>query len=128
MISNILTCLVIISFLIYLTIYLSFQRTSPSSHSSPNVSDSSTHSSPATRNLSLLVVPHLTTVLLEPQPEPCQQRGDKLRMLIAVFSAPSHALARSVVRKTWAKILRDVPGVELVFFLGRDQDNRVEVS
>ena len=100
MISNILTCLVMISFLIYLTIDLSF----------------------------MLVVPHLTTVLLEPQPEPCQQRGDKLRMLIAVFSAPSHALARSVVRKTWAKIIRDVPGVELVFFLGRDQDNRVEVS
>ena len=132
MISNILTSLVMISFLIYLTISLELSSPSslrsPSSLASPNVSESSTHSSPATRNLSLLVVPHLTTVLLEPQPEPCQQRGDKLRMLIAVFSAPSHALARSVVRKTWAKIIRDVPGVELVFFLGRDQDNRVEVS
>ena len=137
MIINILTSLVMISFLIYLTISLelsppsslrSFRRTSTSSQASPNTSHTSTHSSPVTRNLSLLVIPHQTTVLLEPRPRPCQERGEKLRMLIAVFSAPSHTLARSVVRRTWAKNLREVSGVELVFFLGRDQDNRVEVS
>ena len=79
-----------------------------------------------TRDLSLYVLPGKRTVLVEPQPRPCQDQED-LKLLILVFSAPSHYLTRSVVRETWATSLREYPGVELLFFLGRDEDQQVHV-
>ena len=79
-----------------------------------------------TRDLSQLVQPHKTTVLLEPQPRPCRDQQD-LKLVVAVFSAPRNYLTRAVVRETWAPALRQFPGVELVFFLGRDPDQQLHV-
>ena len=74
-----------------------------------------------TRDLSQLVQPHKTTVLVEPQPRPCLDQQD-LKLVVAVFSAPGNYLTRAVVRETWAPALSHFQGVELVFFLGRDPD------
>ena len=79
-----------------------------------------------TRNLSVLVRPERRTVVVEPRWDYC--RGNTTRTLvIAVFSAPGNSLARAVVRKTWAVQMREYPGVEVVFFLGQDQDQDVQV-
>ena len=74
-----------------------------------------------TRDLSQVVQPHKTTVLVEPQPRPCLDQQD-LKLVVAVFSAPGNYLTRAVVRETWAPVLSHFQGVELVFFLGRDPD------
>ena len=81
-----------------------------------------------TRNLSVLVRPDRRTVVVEPRWDYCQEGNTTRTLVIAVFSAPGNSLARAVVRKTWAVQMREYPGVEVVFFLGQDQDQDVQVT
>ena len=106
----------------------------------------------------MLVQPEKRTVLVQPRPRPChaathhmedqedqkeeeeeeedeneeeedeEEEDEYMKILIAVFSAPKNYQTRSIVRSTWAPTMREYPGVEVVFFLGRDQDQEVNVS
>ena len=101
----------------------------------------------------MLVQPEKRTVLVQPRPRPChsathhiedqedqeeeeeeeedeneEEEDEDVKILIAVFSAPTNYQTRTIVRSTWAPTMREYPGVEVVFFLGRDQDQTVNVS
>ena len=64
----------------------------------------------------------------EEEDENEEEEDEYMKILIAVFSAPKNYQTRSIVRSTWAPTMREYPGVEVVFFLGRDQDQTVNVS
>ena len=64
----------------------------------------------------------------EEEDENEEEEDEDVKILIAVFSAPKNYQTRSIVRSTWAPTMREYPGVEVVFFLGRDQDQEVNVS
>ena len=105
----------------------------------------------------MLVQPEKRTVLVQPRPRPChavthhredqedqeeeeedeneeeedeneEEEDEYMKILIAVFSAPKNYQTRSIVRSTWAPTMRKYPGVEVVFFLGKDHDQTVNVS
>ena len=64
----------------------------------------------------------------EEEDENEEEEDEDVKILIAVFSAPKNYQTRSIVRSTWAPTMREYPGVEVVFFLGKDQDQTVNVS
>ena len=64
----------------------------------------------------------------EEEDENEEEEDEYMKILIAVFSAPKNYQTRSIVRSTWAPTMREYPGVEVVFFLGKDQDQTVNVS
>jgi hypothetical protein len=61
------------------------------------------------------VLPDVITTILYPNVT-C---GDKLRILLLVASAPSHAEQRQAVRDTWGYAVPS-PDTRLLFFLGHD--------
>ncbi len=71
-----------------------------------------------TRNMSAYLRPEEgdATTLLEPVKK-CRKE-DRLRMVVMVFSAPAYFQRRDVVRRTWGKGLRELPGVKLFFLMG----------
>ena len=71
--------------------------------------------------------PNESTIILEPNVPVCRAQ-DKLRMLIAVHSAPDHRERRRVIRKTWGAGFKAFPGVRIVFSFGLAETKQVQVS
>ena len=126
---------------------LIFYSITHSGHSSPRpeMSVRSIPSPSETLNLTVLVRPENRTVLVEPSSLAQCQSNITTNLVIAIFSAPGNSVARSLVRwdnddiqlksymicmssKTWTVEMRKYPGVEIVFFLGRDKDQDTHVS
>ena len=71
----------------------------------------------STRNMTVFLRPGERTVIREPSS--CSVSSDT-SLLVAVFSAPGHTLARTTIRRTWGKKMTEYSGVKLVFMLGQD--------
>lgn len=52
----------------------------------------------------------------------CRKSAGDIRLLLLVKSASAHADRRKLARETWATFAGDMPGVDFVFFVGRDDD------
>lgn len=131
---KVVCCVTTITTSLYLLLYLTLPQ--DTCRSSPRPGDRTLHNfneisvkeesqSSTTRNLSVLVRPERRTVVVEPRSDYCQE-NITTTLLIAVFSAPGNSLARATVRKTWAVQMRQYPGVKVVFFLGRDQEQDIQ--
>lgn len=119
-ISTRLFQMVIVTVVITLFVYLIF--TAGIGQPSP---ETETFSWLSTKNLSVYLRPEESTSLASPHPSPClvTNSSPALRLLVAVFSAPSNTQARAVIRRTWARKFKDYPGVQTVFMLGRPKDS-----
>ena len=71
----------------------------------------------STKNMTVFLRPEERTVIREPSS--CSVSSDT-SLLVAVFSAPGHTLARTTIRRTWGKKMTEYSGVKLVFMLGQD--------
>ena len=68
--------------------------------------------------MSEFVRPDQSTLTLEPSAPLCKVE-DKLRLLVVVYSAPTHYERRRVIRKTWGSAFRKILGVRMIFMLGQ---------
>jgi|FrelakmetLWP11LW_1041352.scaffolds.fasta_scaffold387798_1 hypothetical protein len=71
--------------------------------------------------------PNESTVLFEPTIPVCRAQ-DKLRLLIAVLSAPEHRERRRVIRKTWGSGFKTLPGVRIIFLFGLADTRQIQVN
>ena len=73
------------------------------------------------------VRPNESTIILEPSVPVCRAQ-DKLRLLVAVHSAPENRERRRIIRKTWGSAIKTLPGVRIIFTFGLAETKQIQVN